>query len=79
MGKKYKKYSEVIRNTIIWYGIVPIIVLSLVAYLILFFWGSKLIVKENNDSNKKISQLMEENLSEYSLLIENISKAMNYI
>lgn len=74
MGKKYKKYSEVIRNTIIWYGIVPIIVLSLVAYLILFIWGNKLIVKENTDSNKKISKLMEENLSEYSLLIENISK-----
>ncbi|MDU5111415.1 MAG: hypothetical protein E6248_13295, partial [Clostridium sp.] len=73
MGKKYKKYSDVIRNTIVWYAIVPIIIVSLVAYLILFLWGNKLIVKENVNSNINISKLMEENLGEYRSLINNIS------
>lgn len=73
MDKKIKKYSDVIRSTIIWYAIVPIILVSLIAYIVLFFWGNKLIVKENNNSNEKISVLMEENLKEYSSLINNIS------
>lgn len=73
MDKKVKKYSDVIRSTIIWYAIVPIILVSLIAYMVLFFFGNKLIVKENNNSNKKISESMEENLNEYSSLINNIS------
>lgn len=73
MDKKVKRYSDVIRSTIIWYAIVPIILVSLIAYMVLFFFGNKLIVKENNNSNKKISESMEENLNEYSSLINNIS------
>lgn len=74
MGKEYKKYSEVIRDTIIWYGIVPIILVSLIAYLILFFGGNRLIVKENGNSNEYVSNLMEDNLSEYRSLMNNISR-----
>jgi len=73
MGKKVKKYSDVIRSTIIWYAIVPIILVSLIAYLVLFFWGNNLIMKENSNTNEHISTLMEENLKEYSNLINNIS------
>ena len=54
MDKKVKKYSDVIRSTIIWYAIVPIILVSLIAYMVLFFFGNKLIVKENNNSNRRI-------------------------
>ena len=37
MDKKVKRYSDVIRSTIIWYAIVPIILVSLIAYMVLFF------------------------------------------
>ncbi len=73
MGKKIKKYSDVIRSTLIWYAIVPIILVSLIAYIVLFFWGNNLIVKENANSNAQISELMEDNLQEYSSLIDNLS------
>lgn len=73
MDKKIKKYSDVIRSTIIWYAIVPIILVSLIAYLVLFFWGKNLIIKEISNSNEHISELMEENLNEYSSLIDNMS------
>ena len=74
MGKSFKKYSDVIRSTIIWYAIVPIIIVSLGAYLILFFWGNKLIIKENINNNKYVASLIEENLGEYTSLIKTISK-----
>lgn len=74
MGKSFKKYSDVIRSTIIWYAIVPIIIVSLCAYLILFFWGNKLIFRENINNNKYVSRLIEENLGEYTSLIKTISK-----
>ena len=73
MGKKIKKYSDVIRSTLIWYAIVPIILVSLIAYIVLFFWGNNLIVKENANTNAQISELMEDNLQEYSSLIDNLS------
>lgn len=74
MTKSFKKYSDVIRSTIIWYAIVPIIIVSLGAYLILFFWGNKLIIKENINNNKYVASLIEENLGEYTSLIKTISK-----
>ncbi|MDV4151896.1 histidine kinase [Clostridium sp. AL.422] len=73
MDKKIKKYSDVIRSTIIWYAIVPIILVSLIAYIVLFLWGKNLIVKENNNSNNNVSELMKENLTEYSSLIDTMS------
>lgn len=74
MVKKFKKYSDVIRSTLIWYAIVPIILVSLCAYLILLFQGNRLIAKENINNNEYVSSLMEENLSEYISLIKAISE-----
>ncbi|KLE15497.1 histidine kinase [Clostridium sp. C8] len=73
MVKKFKKYSDVIRSAIIWYAIVPIIVVSICAYIILFFLGNKLIFKENINNNKYVANLMEENIDEYTSLIKSIS------
>lgn len=79
MVKKLKKYSDVIRNTLIWYAIVPIILLSLGAYLILFFLGDKLIERENISNNKYVANLMEENIAEYTSLVRSLSVDENLI
>lgn len=74
MGKSFKKYSEVIRDTLIWNAIIPIMGFSLLVFLILFVFGRILITNENVKSNEEITTNVNENMIEYTNFIKMLSQ-----
>ena len=74
MGKGFKRYSEVIRSTLIWNGIIPIMGVAIGSFLILFIIGTRLIINENVKINKSIAADVNGNILEYSDFINRLSQ-----
>ena len=74
MGKSFRKYSEVIRKTLIWNGIVPIMSFSILIFFMLFIFVIKLIVNDNISKNKKITSNVTANIEEYSTFMKSVSE-----
>lgn len=74
MGKGLKRYSEVIRRTLIWNGIIPIMGVAIGSFLILFIIGTRLIINENVKINKSIAANVNGNIFEYSDFINRLSQ-----
>lgn len=73
MVKKFKKYSDEIRNTIIWNVIVPIIIVSILSYLGLFILGNRFIENENVKMNEVVLNELNENIQEYHKMINYLT------
>ncbi|WP_300382381.1 histidine kinase [Clostridium sp.] len=73
MGKKFKKYSDEIRNTIIWNVIVPIIIVSILSYIGLFIIGNSLIENENVKVNNIVTRELDDNIKEYHKMINYLT------
>lgn len=74
MGKSFKKYSDVIRSTLIWNAIIPIMGFSILAFLMLFIIARKLIINENININEKVSYYVNDNMIEYNNFIKMLAK-----
>lgn len=73
MGKKFKKYSNEIRNTIIWNVIVPIIIVSILSYIGLFILGNRFIENENVKVNDIVINELNDNIKEYRKMINYLT------
>ncbi len=75
---KFRPYRNELRKIFVWYAMAPIILLTAIAFLLIFVAGYMSVEQRNRDSNLRVTEHLENNLLKYQekIMAYSVSEAI---